>query len=114
MKIHLHGFQAAIPAGQGAALRPRALGPPGDRGSDGLAILILAVVHHGLLFSPLLLASCSLASQLLGFGQVSFLFRTNFGTFLYLLFAARRIDEPLLRGIEPIGGLWISFAVIRR
>jgi hypothetical protein len=94
-------------------------------------MLILAVVHHAsgippgkiqygvirglaLLFNPLLLASCPLAPQLLGFGQVSFLFRTNFGTFLYLLFAARRIDEPLLRSIEPIGGLWISFAVIRR
>src|SRR6266700_3848002 len=46
MKIHVHGFQATIPAGQGATLRSRALGPPGDRGANRLAKLIVAVVHR--------------------------------------------------------------------
>src|SRR3984893_5399819 len=46
MKVHLHGFQATIPAGQGATLGPRALGPLRDQGANGLAKLIVAFVHR--------------------------------------------------------------------
>jgi hypothetical protein len=59
-------------------------------------------------------SSGSLSGRLLGIRQFPFLFRSNVRTFLYFLFAARRIDKPLLRRIESIGGFGIAFAMIRR
>jgi len=61
-----------------------------------------------------LFSASALSPHFLGFSQVRFVFRTNLGTFLYFLFAALGIDKPLLRGIEPLGGFGISFAMIRR